>query len=67
MKNNKKVIFEFCTAYHDRSCEEIGRHVAYHGDGLKDLSFKVDDCHAVYNRSIKNGAISVRAPTKLED
>lgn len=38
-----------------------------HGDGVRDIAFTVDDATAVYDYSIKNGAISIQPPTKIED
>lgn len=36
-----------------------------HGDGVKDIAFTVDDSQAVYDFAVKNGAVSIKAPTKL--
>lgn len=45
----------------------MNNHMINHGDGVKDIAFSVDDAHAIYENSIKEGAVSVRPPTKLED
>lgn len=36
-----------------------------HGDGVRDIAFNVDDSQAVYEFALKNGAVSIKAPTKL--
>lgn len=38
-----------------------------HGDGVRDVAFTVDDATAIYENAIKQGAASIRPPTKLED
>ncbi|KAI9925486.1 hypothetical protein ASPWEDRAFT_173159 [Aspergillus wentii DTO 134E9] len=48
-------------------CEEIHTHVASHGDGVKDIAFRVDDVHGVWEHAVQNGAESVREPTVLKD
>lgn len=42
----------------------MNKHLTVHGDGVRDVAFTVDDAHAVYEYSIKNGAHSVHAPSK---
>ena len=27
---------------------EMGRHIANHGDGVKDIAFEVEDCASIY-------------------
>lgn len=38
-----------------------------HGDGVRDVAFSVENSTAVYENAIKNGAVSIRPPCKLED
>lgn len=47
--------------------DEIARHVALHGDGVKDIAILVDDCKAAYGRAIAGGATSIRAPHERRD
>ena len=47
--------------------EEVYRHLAQHGDGIKDVAFEVDDVQAVYQRAIAQGAVSVHEPRNLTD
>eukprot|EP00835_Amoeboradix_gromovi_P002686 NODE_157_length_16664_cov_0.301781.p4 type:complete len:360 gc:universal NODE_157_length_16664_cov_0.301781:9172-10251(+) len=42
-------------------------HHSQHGDGAKDVAFKVDDCKHVYSEAIRRGAKSAREPVVLED
>eukprot|EP00834_Sanchytrium_tribonematis_P000319 NODE_6_length_70510_cov_1.054395.p24 type:complete len:360 gc:universal NODE_6_length_70510_cov_1.054395:21152-20073(-) len=46
---------------------KLNPHIALHGDGAKDVAFKVDDCKHVYSEAVKRGAVSVREPSELED
>ena len=39
----------------------------FHGDGVKDIALEVDDVVAAFNHAVKNGAIGVTPPSKLED
>ncbi|MDQ2866721.1 MAG: 4-hydroxyphenylpyruvate dioxygenase [Candidatus Eremiobacteraeota bacterium] len=47
--------------------DEIARHVALHGDGIKDIAIVVDDARASYDRAIAGGAKSVAAPSERTD
>jgi len=47
--------------------QEIQNHLATHGDGVKDVSFEVDDVRAVYKAALENGAEIICAPTETED
>lgn len=40
-----KIFFVFVS---DLAEKDISRHVSKHGDGVKDVAFTVDDCHAVW-------------------
>ncbi|CAN5667770.1 4-hydroxyphenylpyruvate dioxygenase [soil metagenome] len=40
----------------------IARHVALHGDGVRDVAFLVDDVDEAYGAALARGARSVRAP-----
>jgi 4-hydroxyphenylpyruvate dioxygenase len=39
----------------------------HHGDGVKDVAFRVDNVDAIYNAAVTNGAISIQEPTDLKD
>ena len=45
----------------------MNEHMINHGDGVKDIAFTVENSAAVYEHAVKNGAIPVYFPTKLED
>lgn len=40
----------------------IARHLAVHGDSVKDIAFKVNDCEYVYKSAIERGAVHVSKP-----
>ena len=47
--------------------DEIARHVALHGDGVKDIAIVVDDAQAAYDRAIAGGATSISEPREAAD
>jgi len=47
--------------------DEIARHVALHGDGVKDVAILVEDAVAAYDAALNGGAKSVFEPAILED
>jgi 4-hydroxyphenylpyruvate dioxygenase len=47
--------------------DEIARHVALHGDGIKDIAIAVDDAKAAYDRAVAGGARSIAAPAEHRD
>ena len=46
---------------------DISQHVRKHGDGVKVLALWVDDATKSYEETIKRGAKSVIAPTRMQD
>jgi 4-hydroxyphenylpyruvate dioxygenase len=40
----------------------LSKYVTLHGDSIKDVAFKVDDCESAYHKAIERGAISVCKP-----
>ncbi|MBX9687480.1 MAG: 4-hydroxyphenylpyruvate dioxygenase [Candidatus Obscuribacterales bacterium] len=46
---------------------EIGQHVLRHGDGVKNMGFRVKDCQKAYETAISRGAESIQAPQMQED
>jgi 4-hydroxyphenylpyruvate dioxygenase len=40
----------------------IARHLSTHGDAVRDIAFKVEDCDEIYKKAIERGAISVSKP-----
>ena len=55
IKSNK-IIFEFQSAYEPKDTTGISKHVSLHGDGVRDISFKVEDCIKTFNYAKKQGA-----------
>ena len=47
--------------------DEMGRHLAMHGDGVKDVAFRVTDCARVYASLVGRGGVSVSPPTESVD
>ncbi len=47
--------------------DDVTRHVAAHGDGVKDVAILVQDAKAAYDAAIAGGAKSVLAPTEQRD
>jgi 4-hydroxyphenylpyruvate dioxygenase len=47
--------------------DEIARHVALHGDGVKDIAILVEDAHAAFEAAVRGGAKAVSPPAVHED
>ncbi len=60
-----KIRFLFTTSI--GSDTDIARHVAKHGDGVKDIALWVDDARAAFEAVKERGATLVREPETLED
>jgi len=50
-----------------REDNEITRHHARHGDGVRDIALTVPDATEAYRQAVQRGARGVREPTRLED
>ncbi|HEX4491681.1 MAG TPA: 4-hydroxyphenylpyruvate dioxygenase [Acidimicrobiia bacterium] len=46
---------------------DIARHVLRHGDGVRAVALRVDDCAGAYGALVERGAAGVRAPAKADD
>lgn len=46
---------------------EVGKHIAKHGDAVKDVAFACHDAKTLYDKAIKKGAKSILAPTEYKD
>jgi len=63
------IFFEFISALNPQGDlartfeKELGRH----GDAVKDVAFRVDDCRAIYKAAVERGAKSVMEPTEYSD
>lgn len=68
IKQNK-IIFIFESPYNPSGpvTEEMGKHQTFHGDGVKDIAFQVEDCVKLYHKTIELGGVSVREPWEEED
>lgn len=47
--------------------DEIARHVALHGDGIKDVAILVEDCRAAFDLAVSRGARVVCEPSESSD
>src|SRR5687768_8603141 len=45
---------------------EIADHVRFHGDGVRDIAFAVDDVESAWRETTARGAESVLAPTEID-
>jgi len=45
----------------------MSKHIAQHGDGVRDVAFTVSDARVAYAEAMKRGAVSVREPEELKD
>lgn len=62
-----RVTFVFTSSYKPDSSDELNKHVSYHGDGVKDVAFVVDDARGIYKKAIERGAKSAKEPVELKD
>jgi len=67
IRNHEGATFVFSSVYHKDSSEAMNDHLIKHGDGVKDISFKVENAKAVYEHAVANGAIPVSPPSELSD
>eukprot|EP00188_Purpureofilum_apyrenoidigerum_P002577 Plantae.Rhodophyta-Purpureofilum_apyrenoidigerum.ctg2646.p1 GENE.Plantae.Rhodophyta-Purpureofilum_apyrenoidigerum.ctg2646~~Plantae.Rhodophyta-Purpureofilum_apyrenoidigerum.ctg2646.p1 ORF type:complete len:385 (+),score=46.64 Plantae.Rhodophyta-Purpureofilum_apyrenoidigerum.ctg2646:290-1444(+) len=56
-----------CSSALNPNNREFERHISRHGDGVKDVAFRVQDCRATFEFAVKNGATVVREPELLKD
>ncbi|KAM4808159.1 4-hydroxyphenylpyruvate dioxygenase [Rhinophrynus dorsalis] len=61
-----KIIFLFVSALTPGN-EDIGAHLQKHGDGVKDVSFEVEDCDFLVQKAKDRGAVIVKEPWVEED
>jgi 4-hydroxyphenylpyruvate dioxygenase len=66
-----RIFFVFSSALNPTPTEllgdEMGSHLARHGDGVKDVAFTVQDCRAIYASAVSRGAKSISEPQELTD
>lgn len=59
------VIFAFSSPLEPNNAS-MTTHTAAHGDGVKEVAFRVTDCKAIYNQAVMNGAVSVCEPEVVD-
>lgn len=66
---NGKIIFAFATTYgpYENKDETMAKHLAQHGDGVRDMALTVEDAKKVYDLAVSRGAQSVAEPKTLTD
>ncbi|KAM3138367.1 hypothetical protein pb186bvf_009453 [Paramecium bursaria] len=66
IKNCEGTVFSFSSPYNSNN-KEMNNHQSEHGDGVKDVAFRVEDAKALYDKAVSRGAISVLPPQELKD
>ncbi|XP_036614818.1 4-hydroxyphenylpyruvate dioxygenase [Trichosurus vulpecula] len=61
-----KIIFIFSSALNPGN-KEMGDHLVKHGDGVKDISFEVEDCDYIVQKARERGAVIVKEPWIEQD
>ncbi|KAH9257752.1 4-hydroxyphenylpyruvate dioxygenase [Batrachochytrium salamandrivorans] len=66
------VVFAFSSPYSSDSLgadfgDNLTEHVVKHGDGVKDVAFRVENCRDVFDEAVRRGAKPVRSPVELKD
>jgi 4-hydroxyphenylpyruvate dioxygenase len=64
---NGKIDFVFQSPLTRDAPKEMFEFLSKHGDGIRDIAFKVDDCHYIFNAAINRGATSISKPIKHKD
>uniref|UniRef100_A0A4W3ID20 4-hydroxyphenylpyruvate dioxygenase n=1 Tax=Callorhinchus milii TaxID=7868 RepID=A0A4W3ID20_CALMI len=61
-----KIIFVFQSSLNPGT-NEMSKHLAQHGDGVRDIAFQVEDCDFLVKTAEKNGAVILKQPWIEED
>ncbi|KAM9099755.1 4-hydroxyphenylpyruvate dioxygenase [Sarcophilus harrisii] len=61
-----KIIFIFSSPLNPGN-KEMGDHLVKHGDGVKDISFEVEDCDYIVQKARERGAVIVKEPWIEQD
>ena len=66
-----RILFAFSSALNPGGAallgDDISRHLAVHGDGVKDVAFGVADARKIFASAVARGAAVVQEPTELTD
>lgn len=63
---NNDIVYAFTTALQPGN-ETFYKELEVHGDGVKDVAFRVDDARGIYEKAVSRGAKSVKEPEELKD
>jgi 4-hydroxyphenylpyruvate dioxygenase len=66
-KNGIYFVFQSPLNPLDELNKRMSKDLKIHGDGVKDVAFRVSDCRAMYQKAIERGAVSIRAPWEVSD
>ncbi|CAD8141775.1 unnamed protein product [Paramecium octaurelia] len=66
LRNGEGVFFAFSSPYGPENVI-MNTHQTQHGDGVRDVAFRVEDARALYDKAIAKGAKSIRPPTEDKD
>jgi len=66
-KNGIYFVFQSPLNPQDETNDVMSAHLKIHGDGVKDVAFRVSDCVAMYKKAIERGAKSIREPWEESD
>lgn len=61
------VVWEFISAYSPDALDPINNEIALHGDGVKDVAFRVDDARVAFEFAKSKGAKVISEPEELTD
>lgn len=59
--------FVFASQLNPNTPKDFCEHLTKHGDGVKDIAFRVEDLDAIYKRAVTAGAAVVREPWEEND
>lgn len=64
--SNNDIVYAFTSALNPDNTE-FTAHLGRHGDGVRDVAFRVDDATGIYNKAVERGATSVAEPKEFRD
>jgi len=63
---NNDIYYAFVSALQPNN-DEFYNELKVHGDGVKDVAFKVDDAKGIYEKAVGRGAKGVKEPEEIKD
>ena len=62
-----RVLVQFQSPLNPNASDLMAKHLAVHGDGVRDVAFTVDDAKKCYRYAMEHGAKSIMEPVTLSD